>query len=185
MTQMNLVMWALVAWIGAPQVFAAEPQAHAKKAESITPQSFQIRNQKHGQLLRPEDANSADGTRIVLYPAQAWKCLTWRFHPAGESVFCLQNHFTSKTFAAEATTTREPQPIRQVPFAKAASERPKWQFTKLSDGTYKITEPKSGKALTARKGSTDATVSIVIDSWRDTDEQKWELIPTDPKDLTM
>lgn len=33
--------------------------------------SFQIRNQKYGNLLRPEEANSADGTRIVLYPAQS------------------------------------------------------------------------------------------------------------------
>jgi len=34
----------------------------------------------------------------VLYPAEPWKCMTWKLRPAGESVFHVQNHFTSKTF---------------------------------------------------------------------------------------
>src|SRR4051812_11964945 len=64
-------------------------------------ESFQIRSQKFGQLLRPEDANNADGTRLVLYPAQMWKCMTWKRLPAGPSTFALQNHLTSKTFSAQ------------------------------------------------------------------------------------
>jgi hypothetical protein len=48
----------------AADVLAAEPGAAA-------PESFQVRNRKFGDLLRPEDAHSATGTRLVLYPAQS------------------------------------------------------------------------------------------------------------------
>src|ERR1700742_2772242 len=60
--------------------------------------SYQIRNCKFDRLLRPRDANSANGTRIVLYPAEPWKCMTWKTHAAGDLAFQLQNHFTGKTF---------------------------------------------------------------------------------------
>jgi len=168
----------LVAWAGDS---ASQPAA-GKEAK---PGSFQVRNQKYGNLLRPEEANSADGTRIVLYPAQPWKCLTWKFHASGDSRFQLQNHFTSKTFAAEAGADKAQAAVAQVPFAKKPEERPAWQFTKLADGSYKITDAKSGKALTAVKEEAGSAVRIVVQAWQESDAQKWELIEIDPKQLTM
>ncbi len=158
--------------------FAAEKPGNS---ESITPGSYQIRNQKYGDLLRPEDANSADGTRIVLYPGQPWKCMTWKFNSGAASTFHLQNHFTSKTFAAAGSEKAE-QPVVQVPLSKGAGERPTWKFSKLDDA-YKITDAKSGKALTARKNGD--TVVIFVAPWEDKPEQKWEVLKIDPKQLTM
>lgn len=146
------------------------------------PGSVQLRNKKFGELLRPEDANGATGTRIVLYPAQPWKCMTWKLHPAGESAYHLQNHFTSKTFAAGAKAD-QPGAVTQVPLAKDSSERPVWRFTKLQDGNYKITEAKTGQALTAVKE--DNALKIIVQAWQGTDAQKWQLLPIDPKQLTM
>lgn len=160
--------------------FGADSSAPASNPS--TPASYQVRNKKFAQLLRPEDANNANGTRLVLYPAQPWKCMTWKFHPAGESAFQLQNHFTSKTFAGE-TAEKPLQAVTQVPFAKESDKRPVWQFTKLPDGTYKIADSKSGKILTAAKDENG--MRIVLEAWHDSDEQKWELLLIDPKDLTM
>jgi hypothetical protein len=154
----------------------------APTASSSPPVSYQVRNKKFAQLLRPEDASNANGTRLVLYPAQPWKCMTWKFHPAGESAFQLQNHFTSKTFEGE-TSEKPLQAVTQVPFAKESDKRPIWQFTKLADGTYKIADAKSGKILTATRDENG--VRIMLDAWHDADEQKWELLPIDPKLLTM
>ena len=151
-------------------------------AQSSPPASFQVRNKKYGELLRPEDASNANGARIVLYPAQPWKCMTWRFHPAGDSAFQPQNHFTSKTFSATAAG-RPPQPVLQLPFSKEPAERPTWQFTKLADGTFKIADAKTGLALTAVRE--DAGLHVVAQAWQDQDAQKWELLPIDPKQLTM
>jgi hypothetical protein len=140
---------------------------------------------EYGNLLRPEEANSADGTRIVLYPAQPWKCMTWKLQANGDSGFQLQNHFTGKTFSAEAGADKTEAAVTQVPFSKKQEERPTWQLLKLSDGTYKITDTKSGKALTAVKGEGGSGANIVTRAWREEADQKWELIAIDPKQLTM
>ena len=164
---------------------AADSGGQPGQASGPAPKSFQIRNHKFGNLLRPEDANNADGTPIVLYPAQPWKCMTWTFHPSGESSFQLQNRFTSKTFAAKAADNLPQASVAQVPFAKNPSDRPTWLFTKLPDGTYKITDPKSGKALTAVKDENGSRCRIVITAWHEGDEQKWDLSEIDPRTLTM
>ena len=173
---------ALSLLLGATGSTAADSLA---KTPPAVPESFQVRNQKFGDLLRPEEANSAVGTPIVLYPAQAWKCMTWKFVPAGDTVFQLQNLFTSKTFAAEAKADQAEPAVKQANFAKEAAERPKWQFTKLDDGTYRISDPQSGKALTAVKTGTSSTVTIVLAPWKESGEQKWELVKTDPAKLSM
>jgi hypothetical protein len=164
---------------------AAESASQPKGGKEAKPGSFQIRSLKYRELLRPEEASSADGTRIVLYPAQTWKCLTWKFHANGESLFQLQNHFTSKTFAAEAGVDKALAAVTQVPFSKKGEERPTWRFTKLADGNYKITDATSGKALTAAKEETGSGVRIVVQAWQESDAQKWELIEIDPKQLSM
>lgn len=152
-------------------------------SNTAAPESYQVRNKQFGDLLRPRDANSADGTPIVLYPAQTWKCLTWKFHPAGEGAFQLQNHFTSKTFAAR--DQGEPPAVNQIPFGKDPATRPTWNVTKLTDGSYKIAEAKSGKALTAVKEGGSGSPRVVLQAWKDAPAQKWELLKIDPKDLTM
>lgn len=148
------------------------------------PESFQIRNKKFGDLLRPEDANSADGTRIVLYPAQSWKCLTWKLHPVGGQIFQVQNHFTSKTFSHASKADGGQQAMVQVPFSRDTRERPAWRFTKLPDGLYQIIEVESGMALTAVAAS-GGGAKVVLAPQGQNDEQKWELIKTDPSRLTM
>ena len=163
-------------------LFGVALSVYADTVTNVAPKSYQIRNVKFGDLLRPRDANSANGTPLVLYPAQPWKCMTWKLLPAGDSVFQLRNHFTSKTFAAGATN-QVPSPVVQVPFAKDADARPAWQFVKLSDGTCEIVDVKSGHALTAMKS--DDAPKIVLEPWSNQPEQKWELIEIDPASLTM
>ena len=145
---------------------------------SAAPRSYQIRNCKFGDLLRPEDANSADGTRIVLYPAQPWKCMTWKLVPAGESTFQLQNHFTHKTFADRTNGTS--RAIVQIPFERETSKRPAWKLAKLANGFYRITDAASGQSLTAFSNDT-----VILALWEEKPEQQWELIETDPTKLTM
>jgi hypothetical protein len=140
--------------------------------------SYQIRNRKFDELLRPRDANNADGTRIVLYPAQPWKCMTWKLLPAGDSVFQLQNHFTHKTF--EAKKNEADTLLVQVPFDRDSSRRPAWKFQKLPDGFYRIIEVASGNCLTASSKEV-----VTLASPEQKREQEWELIETDPDKLTM
>jgi hypothetical protein len=146
------------------------------------PKSYQIANKKHGDLLRPKDANNKDGTPIVLYSAQPWKCLTWKLSPAEKSTFTVQNHFTGKTFTLESKDKENR--VIQVVIPKDAAKDIKWRFVKLDDGNYRITDPKSGNDLTAVKGDKDE-IRIALQPWEKKDEQKWELRQIDPAKLTM
>jgi hypothetical protein len=144
----------------------------------VATRSYQIRNCKFGELLRPENANNADGTQIVLYPAQPWKCMTWKLLPAGDSAFQLQNHFTHKTF--EGGTNGTQSAVVQIPFARETEKRPSWKLEKLPNGFYRITDVTSGQSLTA--ASKDM---VILAPRNETPEQRWELIETDPAKLTM
>jgi hypothetical protein len=140
--------------------------------------SYQIRNSKFGELLRPEDANNADGTHIVLHPQQPWKCMTWKLSPAGDSAYYLKNHFTGKTFAGQ--TNGKVPIVLQVPLASDASMRPTWVLTKLPDGFYRISDQHSGQVLTA-----SSKRAVTLAPWEERSEQKWELLAIDPSKLTM
>jgi hypothetical protein len=161
----------------------------ASRAEDVlqtasTNTAFQVRNRKFGDLLRPRDASNRDGTRIVLYPAQPWKCMIWRFTNSGENSFRLKNQFTSKSFAAATNTPPEkPSPVIQVPCAADTHHAPAWNFTKSPDGSYRIVQPGSNLALTATD-SEGGEVRVVLSPWRDADEQKWELLKA-PEHPTM
>lgn len=170
----------LASAVGMP---AVESGPGVPSAKAAAPDSCQLRSKKFGELLRPEDANSANGTPIVLYPAQLWKCMTWKMHPAGDSVYRLQNHFTSKTFAPAAKADGAQAAVTQVPFSRDAQDSPAWRFTKLPEGCYQIIEVKSGKALTAV--ASGGGVRIMVAPWQKGDEQKWELLKIDPAKLTM
>jgi hypothetical protein len=163
-------------------VFAADTTAGKSDLSPTATDSYQIRNKKFGDLLRPEGANGAEGTRIVLYPAEPWKCMTWKLRPAGESMFHVQNHFTAKTFIVN--TNLDGTNVIQTTLAREAGERPVWRFTKLPDGSYRISDAKSGAVLTATDGA-GRPVRVVVAPWQDKDEQKWDLEKTDPAKLTM
>ena len=178
----SLLILTFAIFLGRALAFAADAPASTNAPEAAT---GQIRNVKRQELLRPRDANNATGTPIVLYPAQPWKCMTWRLQPAGEPAFHLENLFTGKTFSSSADTNA-PQPfVKQIPLAKVGSESPAWQFTKLDDGNYEITDSKSGKVLTAKKSADESEAKIVTASWENQDDQKWILEKMDPKNLTM
>jgi hypothetical protein len=177
---MTRLSFLCICLLSASQLLS-QPANQPAQPKGITPGSYQIRNKAFGELLRPQEARSANGTPIVLYPAQPWKCMTWKLQPAGESTFHLQNHFTSKTFAADAKS--QEASVVQVPFAKESAERPAWKFERLGDGAYKITDAQSGKVLTAIKESSG--VRIKLAAWTDKDDQKWGLEAIDPKQLTM
>lgn len=138
---------------------------------------YQIRNRKMDALLRPENASNANGARIVLYPAEPWKCMTWKLRLAGGTAFELQNYLTRKTIAAG--TNGAQAGVVQVPFDREASKRPTWNITRLPDGFYRIEKVGAGRVLTGSEGR------VTLVPWAEKPEQEWELIGIDPAKLTM
>jgi outer membrane protein assembly factor BamB len=141
--------------------------------------AYQVRNKKHNTLLRPRNANSQDGTAIVLYSRQPWKCLSWQFKPGPHTSYQPINFFTNKTF--QPTSTESNAEVIQVTAAQDAQEQ-FWQFVPIGNDLYKIVNLETGKVLTAYEKS-NYEVVIRSSSWQDNDEQKWELL--DLPELTM
>ena len=183
MKRPSLFLATLLLALGNLHALAEDSSAKANQAPEAT--TYQIRNLKNQELLRPKNANGATGTPIVLYPAQPWKCMTWRLQPAGGSAFHLKNLFTGKTFSAGADTNAPTSFVTQIPLAKEGGESPAWQLTRLDDGSYKIADSKSGKVLTANKSGDESEAKIVTAPWENQDGQKWILEKMDPKSLTM
>lgn len=177
---MRLNRFSLIACLSLLAVFAVNAADQTNAPAALTG-SFQIRNQKFGDLLRPKDASGAEGARIVLYPAEPWKCMTWRVKPVSNSVCQVQNHFTSKTFTVKSGS--EGKDVTQTAWAREADQRPQWSFTLLPDGSYKICDTKTDEALTAKESG--GSVGIVLAPWKDQAEQKWKLEAIDPAKLTM
>ena len=149
-------LW-LAAWLATSACLRAQSDAPRAAASAELPGSVQIRSVQYGLLLRPRDANNADGTPLVLYPAQPWKCMTWTVE------------------ATEAGGLTAGGVVKQTPFQADKV----WRFEKLADGGWRILDPTDGKALTARDEST-----VAFDEWRDAPGQRWDVLPA-PEHLTI
>lgn len=144
--------------------------------------SFQIENAaRPGDLLRVKDARSADGTPLVLYPKQAWKCMTWELQADGEA-FRLRNHFTNKTLAPITSPTTQPAdastPVVQRPLDKEPSPFEAWRFEPIADteGLVRVVHVESGQVLEA-----DGNGNVVLKKSSDAPTQRWRLLPKPEK----
>lgn len=77
--------------------------------------TYAIKNAETGMLLRIKDANTQNGTPLVSYHPQDWKCMTWDFVHVDGNTYQLKNLFSEKTFqpkneAAENSKLEE-QPL--------------------------------------------------------------------------
>jgi hypothetical protein len=136
---------------------------------TLAGQSFQIENLDQLLLLRPRDANSANGTPLVLYPHEAWKCMTWKLESSGDG-YRLMNYFTHKTMQPDAAA------VVEEPATKTDAPEQQWKFISLGNDLYRIENAKTGEALGA---SSDA--NITVGKWTDAPSQKWKLLPKPEK----
>ena len=160
----------------AATVVSAEPKTDVIQVAKVEG-SYQLQNVQFGNLLRPRGASNKDGTPIVLYPHQDWKCLTWQFEPAEEGGYRLLNHFTHKTFIPDTSTDTLQVPLVQSPPEKKPSPVESWRLVRLEDDTFKIMHIPTGKMMMA----IDNGRRVVLADDDNTDSQKWKLLPRPKK----
>lgn len=150
------------------------------KAQHFTGGAFQLENKATSLLLRPRDANDADGTQIVVYPKYAWRCLTWDIIPAGyANIFTVRNYFTNKTFQPTAGII-ENAPVLQAAIRPGATLQ-QWDFVKVEGDYYKITAHGSDLAMTVEGAGSNA--KVVLKKWSRSPAQMWKLLPK-PEDFS-
>jgi hypothetical protein len=150
-------------------VLAVEP---ATQPAALAGESHQIENVAQRLLLRPRDASSKDGAPIVLYPHQDWKCMTWRFEPAGDDgrEIRLVNYFTHKTICPDGTT--HGSAVTQHTLSKSGDNRSEgWRFVPVSEGVYRVEHVATGLTLTVKSDD-----SITIEKYTGDATQQFKLL---------
>ncbi|HEY3412223.1 MAG TPA: RICIN domain-containing protein [Armatimonadota bacterium] len=145
--------------------------AQARAAET----GFAIQNVLTGKNLRPFDAGSSDGNKIVLYDHSNWKCMTWKFEKVSADTFQLRNLFTAKTIQP-TSTPKAGVALVQQPLKKGAPQL--WEFLKQPGGTYLIRL--KGTALFVSTSSDKTNSAIVLDTRRKDKSQVWRTIEQSP-----
>jgi hypothetical protein len=137
--------------------------------------TYAIINALTGTAFRPEDANCADGTRIVANAPQQWKCFTWVFYSSGRQAYHLQNRFTGKSFEP-AGPAGSGTALVQHSFRDTLTQQ--WLFEQNSDGTYLI--KLKGTNLCVTQPETGGADKLILSEQQGTERQHWKLIPQNP-----
>ena len=140
--------------------------------------NYAIKNVQTGLLLRIKDANGKNGTPLVAYEPQNWKCMTWNFKQTEGNTYQLQNLFTNKTFepltdSVSKTTMLSEQPLetknnQQYEFISAGNNS---YFIKLKDTDLYITSPGEKAEVNAK---------IVLQKKDNSDRQRWTIYTQNP-----
>jgi hypothetical protein len=140
--------------------------------------NYAIKNVQTGMLLRVKDAGSKNGTPLVAYYPENWKCMTWNFKNTGENSYQLQNLLTNKTFQpvtkADINVAFEEQPLVD------ASPNQLYEFIGLKKDTYLIKLKGTDLYLTPADIKGKVNSAIILASKRNTPEQLWTIYEQSP-----
>ncbi len=105
-------------------------------AAQVIKGDYAIKNVQTGMLLRIKDANSQNGTSLVAYYPENWKCMTWNFIHVEGNVYKLQNLFTHKTFQP-GNKSNSSNELEQQPF-DSVSLNQLYEFESIDKDNYRI-----------------------------------------------
>ncbi|MEN0055583.1 MAG: RICIN domain-containing protein [Mucilaginibacter sp.] len=140
--------------------------------------TYAIKNVQTGMLLRVKDAESKNGTPLVAYHPENWKCMTWNFKNTGSNTYQLQNLFTNKTFQpsakAAANVTFEEQPL----VTNAPNQQ--YEFIKVKKDTYLIRLKNTDLYVTPVDPKGSVNSAIVLAQKQNTPDQYWSIYEQKP-----
>lgn len=140
--------------------------------------TYAIQNIKTGKNLRPYEAGSQDGNKIVLYNHVDWKCMTWDFIHIDGDIYLLKNLYTSKTFQPHGNTS-EGCTLEQRKIVPGSVVQ-EWEFVSADKGYYYIRLKGTELYITLSDASGTTNSSIILLPKQDSDLQLWKLVRQNP-----
>ena len=140
--------------------------------------SYAIKNEQTGMLLRVKDAHSENGTPLVAYYPENWKCMTWSFKHVAGNTYQLQNLLTNKTFQpkgdADVNVALEEQPLN------TNSANQQYEFEAIDNDTFMIKLKGTDLYITPsdKKGAVNS--KIVLAKKTNTKDQYWDIYEQSP-----
>ncbi|TFF35018.1 RICIN domain-containing protein [Mucilaginibacter psychrotolerans] len=138
--------------------------------------TYAIKNVQTGLLLRIKDANSKNGTPIVLYAPQDWKCMTWDFKQVEGNTYQLKNLFSNKTMEAlgtEAGTAFNEQPLEQLKSSQL------YDFEPAGKDTYLIKLKGTEQYITS-PGDSEVNTQVILAPKTGDKSQQWTIYQQSP-----
>lgn len=140
--------------------------------------TYAIKNVKTGMLLRIKDANDRNGTPLVAYNPQNWKCMTWEFQNKGGDTYQLKNLYTNKTFQPLGQE-KDHTIIEQQPLVADASNQ-KYEFIEIKKDVYLIRLRSTELYLTPADPEGSTNSAILLTNKKDALLQQWTIYPQNP-----
>lgn len=140
-----------------------------------TPDAFLIKNVQSGLVIRPQNAEIADGVPIIQYTPQNWECCTWQMIEIAENTYLLKDLYTQKSFAPVGEPVAGAL-LEQRPIGGDLNQH--WQFNQLDDGTYTIQLAGTDLFITSPSDTVDDRLTLQPAS-SETD-QRWTLTQQHP-----
>jgi len=136
---------------------------------------FAIQNIQTGKNLRPYEAMSENGNKIVLYPHVEWKCMTWEFIHIRNNMYNLRNLFTGKTFQPSGKVMTGATLVQQ-PLSNDTLQC--WVFEKANENSYYIKLKGTSLYITPSESNTNSV--ILLKPKAQNLMQSWRLVAQDP-----
>ena len=140
--------------------------------------SYAIKNEQTGMLLRVKDAHSENGTPLVAYYPENWKCMTWNFKHVAGNTYQLENLLTNKTFQpkgdADVNVALEEQSLN------TNSANQQYEFEAIGHDTFMIKLKGTDLYITPsdKKGAVNS--KIVLAKKTNTKDQYWDIYEQSP-----
>ncbi|GAA3920889.1 hypothetical protein GO495_00830 [Chitinophaga oryziterrae] len=138
---------------------------------------FAIKNVQQGLLLRVKDAGSANGTPLVVYEPENWKCMTWNFEQVNGQVYKLKNLFTGKTF--EAAKPAAGEAFTEQPLVQQSTAQ-QYEFVPLRKNVYLIKLQGTDLYLTPAGADAKINTPVILAKKNGTAAQEWTIYEQHP-----
>ena len=139
---------------------------------------YAIKNVQTGMLLRVKDARSENGTPLVAYSPENWKCMTWEFNTTGANVYQLQNLLTGKTFQPSAMPDAGVGLVEEPMQGSTAYQQ--YEFIKDKGESYLIRLKGTNWYMTPEDKNGSTNSRIVLASRSNGPEQLWNIYAQEP-----
>jgi Ricin-type beta-trefoil lectin domain-like len=139
---------------------------------------FALKNVHTGKYVRIKDANSADGTPIVAYSPENWKCMTWQFQRSPTGSYILKNLFSGKTLQPPKGETKPGTALEEQPLDTQKS--PEYELVATGKEQYRVRLKGTNLFLTPSDPHGATNSLILLQPEQPGDLQEWVLIEQHP-----
>lgn len=153
-------------------------QLSAQTQPALLHGDFALKNVHTGKYVRIKDANGANGTPIVAYSPENWKCVTWQFQPSASGSYTLKNLLSGKTLQPLNGDTKPGTVLEEQPLDTQKPQE--YELVTASKEHYRIRLKGTGLFLTPSDPHGATNSSIILQSEQAGDLQEWVLIEQHP-----